>query len=195
MAVAPLLQRFVEDELARSTALIERCLTGTLQLLRQHRDGLTSSEREHHFVLVEALQQGGTRYRTTFLEALRDGVQRELDTREPGAGRADAGETAGLELMDESRVEVDIEISRAMQIIDSTAEWELRELQTFTSTLCGQQHVSAERRDDLHHSGHPCPQPFRARTTRPPTGEPDSIRSSAWAMSGVNPAAVNNRST
>ena len=46
--------------------------------------------------------------------------------------------------MDESRVEVDIEISRAMQLIDSTAEWELRELQTFTSTLVGQQHVSTE---------------------------------------------------
>ena len=46
--------------------------------------------------------------------------------------------------MDESRVEVDIEISRAMQLIDSTAEWELRELQTFTSTLVGQHHVSAE---------------------------------------------------
>ena len=46
--------------------------------------------------------------------------------------------------MDESRVEVDIEISRAMQLIDSTAEWELRELQTFTSTLVGQNHVSAE---------------------------------------------------
>ena len=46
--------------------------------------------------------------------------------------------------MDESRVEVDIEISRAMQLIDTTAEWELRELQTFTSTLIGQAHVSAE---------------------------------------------------
>ena len=46
--------------------------------------------------------------------------------------------------MDESRVEVDIEISRAMQLIDSTADWELRELQTFTSTLIGQSHVSAE---------------------------------------------------
>ena len=46
--------------------------------------------------------------------------------------------------MDESRVEVDIEISRAMQLIDSTAEWELRELQTFTSTLVGQNHVTAE---------------------------------------------------
>jgi Protein of unknown function (DUF1631) len=31
-----------------------------------------------------------------------------------------------------------------MQLIDSTAEWELRELQTFTSTLVGQTHVSAE---------------------------------------------------
>jgi hypothetical protein len=46
--------------------------------------------------------------------------------------------------MDESRVEVDIEISRAMQLIDSTAEWELRELQAFTSTLVGQNHVTAE---------------------------------------------------
>ena len=31
-----------------------------------------------------------------------------------------------------------------MQRIDTTAEWELRELQTFTSTLIGQTHVSAE---------------------------------------------------
>ena len=54
------------------------------------------------------------------------------------------GARPGLELMDESLVEVDIEISRAMQLIDSTAEWELRELQTFTSTLIGQSHVSAE---------------------------------------------------
>jgi hypothetical protein len=46
--------------------------------------------------------------------------------------------------MDESRVEIDIEISRAMQLIDSTAEWELRELQTFTSTLTGQRHVNAD---------------------------------------------------
>ena len=46
--------------------------------------------------------------------------------------------------MDEARVEVDIELSRAMQLIDSTAEWELRELQTFTSTLTGQNHVNAE---------------------------------------------------
>ena len=63
--------------------------------------------------------------------------------REASLGEARTG-LAGLELMDEARVEVDIEISRAMQLIDSTAEWELRELQTFTSTLVGQSHVDAE---------------------------------------------------
>ncbi len=136
--------RFVEDELARSTALVERCLAGTVQLLRDHRDGgLTTAEREHHFMLVEALQRGASRYQTAFLDALRDGVMRELAA-QPDPNAAVDAPGGGLELMDESRVEVDIEISRAMQIIDTTAEWELRELQTFTSTLNGQQHVSAE---------------------------------------------------
>jgi hypothetical protein len=51
-----------------------------------------------------------------------------------------------LALMDESRVEVDIELSRAAQLIDSTAEWELRELALYTSTLAGREHVS----DDSH---------------------------------------------
>jgi len=144
MAISPQLQRFVDDELARSGSLIERTQTGALQLLREHQGGLTASEREHHFSIVEGLQRGGTRYQTAFLEALRAGVTREMRAEaDVGAESLPTG-AGGLELMDESRVEIDIEISRAMQIIDSTAEWELRELQTFTSALCGQQHVSAE---------------------------------------------------
>jgi len=142
MPISPLLQRFVDDELARSAGLIERAMTGTLQLLRDH-GGLGASEREHHFELVEALQRQRTRYQSRFLEALREGVTREMQAR-PDAEAPAAPGGGGLELMDESRVEVDIEISRAMQIIDSTAEWELRELQTFTSTLVGLQHVSAD---------------------------------------------------
>lgn len=137
MAIAPKLQRFVEDELARSTTLVERSLAGTLTVLRDH-GGLTPREREHQFEIVEALQSDPARYQRRFVEALRDAVQREQQE----AAALPAG--AGLELMDESRVEVDIEISRALQLIDSTAEWELRELQTFTSTLAGQTHVSAE---------------------------------------------------
>lgn len=143
MPIAPPLQRFIADELNRSAGLIERALAGTLQLLRDQ-GGLSSSEREHHFELVEALQRHGDRFRARFLEALREGAMRALQEQHDHAGAAAAAGANTLELMDESRVEVDIEISRAMQIIDTTAEWELRELQTFTSTLGGQQHVSAE---------------------------------------------------
>lgn len=143
MPIAPLLQRFVDDELARAPALIERCLAGVLTLLRDGKDrGLHASERAHHFTLVEALQRQSETYQRSFVVSLRKRVLEELEQQQGGI---DGGfGLAGLELMDESRVEVDIEISRAMQLIDTSAEWELRELQTFTSTLIGQTHVSAE---------------------------------------------------
>ena len=130
------LLKFVDDELARSAAMIERCVTGTLALLRDTRDALarvsaSASSRSSKRCSARV------RYQARFLEALREGVQRELAAQDGSAGPAIAAAPAALELMDESRVEADIEISRAMQLIDSTAEWERRELQTFTSTLCG----------------------------------------------------------
>ena len=145
MTIAPVLQRFVDDELARAPALVERTLAGTLQLLRDTKDNhLTASERAQQFAVVEALQIQGTAYQRAFVEALRNGVREALQEQQNELGVDAPGAGGGLELMDESRVEVDIEISRAMQLIDTTAEWELRELQTFTSTLVGQTHVSAE---------------------------------------------------
>ncbi|MEO8057707.1 MAG: DUF1631 family protein [Burkholderiales bacterium] len=145
MPIAPLLQRFVEDELARAPALIERTLAGTLQLLRNSNDNtLHASERGLHFALVEALQSGAAAYQRGFVDALRVQVQDALNEQQGGWAPGASGGLGTLELMDESRVEVDIEISRAMQLIDTTAEWELRELQTFTSTLLGQTHVSAD---------------------------------------------------
>ena len=143
MPISPLLQRFVDDELARAPALIERTLAGTLQLLRDHKDSpLSPSERGHHFAIVEALQLHGAAYRQAFVQALQSGVREALHEQQDDV--ADPRAAAGLELMDESRVDIDIEISRAIQLIDTTAEWELRELQTFTSTLIGQTHISAE---------------------------------------------------
>ena len=145
MPIAPVLQRFVDDELDRAPVLVERTLAGTLQLLRDTRDSpLAASERIHQFAIVEALQRQGATFQRVFLEALHAAVRSALAEQQHGPSAEAPGNAGGLELMDESRVEVDIEISRAMQLIDATAEWELRELQTFTSTLVGQAHVSAE---------------------------------------------------
>ena len=143
---APLYQTFVEDELALAPALVARVLTGTLQLLGPSKESGASSagDRTHHSDIVKSLQREANLYEKTFVESLRKRVLEEVDgPRDSTFAEARAG-LGGLELMDESRVEIDIEISRAMQLIDTTAEWELRELQTFTSTLTGQRHVNAE---------------------------------------------------
>lgn len=147
MPIAPVLQRFVDDELARAPALAERTLAGTLMLLRDAKDrALTPLERGHHFEVVEALQTHGEAYRWRFVEKLTESVVTALHEADLEAISAEPKTVGGpgLELMDESSVEVDIEISRALQTIDTTAEWELRELQTFTSTLIGLTHVTAE---------------------------------------------------
>ena len=145
MPIAPALQRFVDDELGRIPTLIERTIAGTIQLLRDSKDASrSSSERALHAALAEVLQKQTGVYQRAFLESLTQGVRNALTEQQDGLPADGLGGGGGLELMDESRVEVDIEISRAMQSIDTTAEWELRELQTFTSTLTGQTHVSTE---------------------------------------------------
>jgi len=144
MAIAPLFQRFVDDELALAPALVERVVAGTIQLLGPSLAATNpGGERAHYADIVATLQKSGALYEKTVVESLRRQVAAEL-AEQSGAAAAQPRADSGLELMDESRVEVDIEISRAMQLIDSTAEWELRELQTFTSTLVGLGHVSAE---------------------------------------------------
>jgi hypothetical protein len=146
MPIAPLLQRFVDDELARSLELIDRVHAATLEQLRQPRDGMASlHEKQTYIDLAEALHGKQSLYRSAFIDSLRQLVL--ADMREHAANTAPdpLGDMAGaLTLMDEARVESDIEVMRAQQVIGDTAEWELRELQTFTSTLIGQQHVTAE---------------------------------------------------
>jgi len=139
MATTPLLQRFVDDELNRAGPMAERIHAGALQLLRDvPAPGMARLEIDLNFEAAEALQRRAAAFRDGFVAALRERVQGNA-ARVP----TDAGIGDGLALLDESQVQVDIEISRAMQLIDATAEWELRELSTFTSTLAGLDHVSA----------------------------------------------------
>jgi len=143
MPIAPILQRFIDDELALAPALIGRVVLGTIQLLGPSKEA-AGGERVHYADIVAALQDKAPLYEKSFVDSLRRQIAEDLDAGAQSPDGEAKGDSLSLELMDESRVEVDIEISRAMQLIDSTAEWELRELQAFTSTLVGQNHVSAE---------------------------------------------------
>ncbi|MFM2448974.1 MAG: hypothetical protein RIS44_1424 [Pseudomonadota bacterium] len=147
--IAPQFQHFVDDELSRSSALIDAIATGTVEQLRQPREGMLSpQERQHYFELIDHLRQRHGLLRDGFVDTLAQLVRGDLQESHSGvhsAATLDFGDFGGtLTLMDEGQVEADIEISRAALLIDGTAEWELRELQSFTSTLNGQQHVTPE---------------------------------------------------
>jgi hypothetical protein len=147
MPIAPQFQQFVDDELSRSAELLDRIALGTLEQLRQPREGMLSPpERQHYFELIELLRNRHNLLREGFTNTLNQLVRADVEDQHHSRASADPlGDLGGmLTLMDESQVEADIEISRAAQLIDATAEWELRELQSFTSTLNGQLHVTAE---------------------------------------------------
>jgi hypothetical protein len=148
-AISPQFQQFVDDELSRSSALIDAIATGTVEQLSQPREGMLSpQERQHHIELIDHLRQRHGVLREGFVDTLAQLIRSDVQERHSGGQHAaafDFGDFGGaLTLMDEGQVEADIEISRASLLIDSTAEWELRELQSFTSTLNGQQHVTPE---------------------------------------------------
>jgi len=138
MTLAAPLQRFVEDEMARLPMLVEHVLRQTADALRRAPQGvLPAAERMQHFELAQTLQTQSREFTQAFVAAF---VRRVQD-----GGAAVASQTAparGLALLDESTHNADIEIARVATQIDGVAEWELRELQTFTSALCGLPYVS-----------------------------------------------------
>ena len=80
MAIAPLFQRFVDDELELAPALVSRVLAGTVQLLGPSKDPAPAGgERIHYADLVTALQRGSAIYEKAFVDSLRRQVSEELD--------------------------------------------------------------------------------------------------------------------
>ena len=147
MPVSPLMLRFVEDELSRAPALAERTATATLTQLQQPAKpgaAVVAANRQVQQEVIEALRRGTTPFGLAFVDSLQALVMADVRGLDNTSAVGNTTIAGGLQLMDETRIEADIEISRAAQWIDSAAEWELRELQTFTSTLIGQTHVSAE---------------------------------------------------
>ena len=147
------LQSFLEDELARMPALIEQVRREAADTLRHAPQvASTAAERMQRFELAQALDTEGQRFAEAFVATL----ARRIRGDGAGAAEAAAPPARGLTLLDESTHNADIEIARTATQIDSIAEWELRELQTFTSALCGLPYVSVTtnplRADAFAHS-------------------------------------------
>lgn len=188
MPLAPALQRYVDDEIARMPMLAERLCRQTVDALRAPPalgENLTPVERMQRHDLAQALQQQAARFAHAFVEALAARVR--LDAAGdalPRAAELALEEPRGLALVDDAVHATDIELARCAELIAGEAEWELRELQTFTSALAGQAYVSV-------HSNPLRPEVFAAAlweaadTLPQARGNPLLLRSAAPALAAL----------
>jgi len=139
MSQSAALQAFIAEELERMPALIEQVRRQTMAaLMRSDGAALSADERTQRFNLAQALDRQAGRFDEAFVAALRKGVSNALlDQKSPVAPPP-----RGLALLDESEHNEDVEVARVVAQIGGVAEWELRELQTFTSALSGLPYVS-----------------------------------------------------
>jgi hypothetical protein len=142
---APLLQ-FIEEELALAPALAQLTVDAMIDGLRRpNAMALSLDERRLHFDLSETLGARASAFSAAFARELSRRVESELQEKKDGRPSAPLGDGLGtLTLMDEKQIESDIEISRAVHAIRHETDWENRELNAYTSALCGLVHVMSE---------------------------------------------------
>jgi hypothetical protein len=123
----------------RTPEFARQVVERTLAALRQSSvDIAMAQDRNLLFQVSEAIQTHRTRLET----ALSDQIQSEIDAAGQGGKSThhiDHVQLDELTLVDEDQAEREIDISRTVQLIDLTAEWELRELQSFSAVLQGEQ--------------------------------------------------------
>ncbi|MBK1615317.1 hypothetical protein CKO44_17805 [Rubrivivax gelatinosus] len=128
------LQQFIEDELLRAPLLVDQVVEGTIDRLRQSLPTLAPQPRAATADLLHAIGSHREHLSDYYVRSLK----RQLAERpDPMAAFGASALPAALSLVDEDSVSIDVEISHAIEMVRSTAEYELRELQTFTAALVG----------------------------------------------------------
>jgi hypothetical protein len=151
LQVSRALLQFVEDEMLRAPLLFDQLVDGATEHARQSLPGMTAVQRTAVADLMEALPKHHARMCEYFVRSLREQVQAELQREAPRAGAKPARHQT-LALVDEEEVALDVQLSQSIEAIKSVAEYELRELQTFTAALVGDMDMARDHN------------PFRAET-------------------------------
>jgi hypothetical protein len=143
MTTSAALQRFVDDELMRAPLLVEQAIEESMLAVKRDAAGMSPRERLLVGDVMRSLHSNRPLVVREFVRALTEQVQRELAEEESTRHALPSG-LGGLSLVDEGQVEVDVEISRAIEAIRSVAEHELREVMSYTSALVGDMDVARD---------------------------------------------------
>ncbi len=146
MSARPLptaLLQYVEDEMLRAPLLFDQVIDGAIDHARKELPMMPPIQRSTFGDLMQALLAQRSRLSDYFIRSLREQVDSELTRREP-KGLPQPAKRMSLALVDEEEVAMDVELSHTIEAIKNTAEYELRELQTYISSLVGDMDVSTD---------------------------------------------------
>lgn len=139
--LSPLFRQFVDDELLRAPMLFDQVLDAVIGGAGRQLTGLKGNQRNAIGDMLHAAQAQRARLADYFMHSLREQVHAEMKRQVSPDTGAHAAPTAArprvLALVDEEEVAVEVELSHAIEGIKSTAEYELRELQTFVAAMFG----------------------------------------------------------
>lgn len=146
LPTSPQLQRFIEDELARAPLLIDQVLQSIADVPLRFDPTATSVQRRQVVDQHEALGRHRPFMVKAFCETLRQQVGQAAQEQAAAVRgvRLEEADELSLSLVDEDEVATDVALQRATVEVHSTCEYELRELQSFTSALVGDVHVAHE---------------------------------------------------
>lgn len=120
----------------------------TLEALRAPKGDLAvAQDRQLVFGVASHIQQHQLRFHEALTHRFQSEVALALQSRQAdpsGARKAPSLKLDELSLVDESAAETTIEVARTVQLIDLITEWSLRELQSYTAALRGDDDIRAE---------------------------------------------------
>ena len=142
MSQRPTLPDFVDEELLRAPLTFDQVVDAVLDEWRRTTPAASRMSTDP----VRVLLQHRNELVNDAVRELRTRAQAELGGQLPAPAKPAAALPLKLELalIGEDEVSVDVEVSRAVERVKSSAEFELRELQAFTSALADDHNVSRD---------------------------------------------------
>lgn len=149
MTPSPEFRRFADLLLASVPSLAaEACDRAHAQLRSASLANAAAGDRPHTMTVLQASRPGARGLAAGFSAALREQLRDELARTFADTAQRVAPDTEpsldSLTLVDDQQIEEDIEVARVIQLIDTAAEADLRELRSLCATLRGAAEVSPE---------------------------------------------------
>lgn len=142
MASPTVFEVFADELLASVPALAaQTCERAHGQLQGVSLAHAAAGDRQHTLTLLEATRPGGRGLAAALSAALREQLREEIARDVAAAAAMVIADTEpsldSLTLVDDAQIEQDIEVARVIQLVDTAAEGDLRDLRALCATLRG----------------------------------------------------------